>query len=118
MKLLSPSTLAAELDVSEHTLANWRSAGTGPAYARIGGLIRYRDNDVADWIESRVRRMNDASQTTGRELALSVLGRRPRVHGHHRLGRHRTQQDRRDASGSEGAGAGDERTRARTQTPG
>jgi len=41
LKLLSPSTLAAELDVSEHTLANWRAAGTGPAYARVGGLVRF-----------------------------------------------------------------------------
>ncbi|MGA3186688.1 MAG: helix-turn-helix domain-containing protein [Bryobacteraceae bacterium] len=118
LKLLSPVSLATQLEVSEHTLANWRAAGTGPAYARVGGLIRYRDSDVAEWVESRVRRMNDAPQTAGRELALSVLGRRPRIHGQHRLGRHQTQQDRRDADGGEVARAGDERPCPRTQASG
>jgi len=48
MKLLSPEALAAALGISEHTLANWRAAGQGPPYARVGDVIRYRDTDVED----------------------------------------------------------------------
>ncbi|QCX26420.1 helix-turn-helix domain-containing protein [Nocardioides jishulii] len=28
------------------TLANWRSAGTGPTFVKIGGMVRYRLADV------------------------------------------------------------------------
>ena len=55
MKLFSPESLAKELGISEHTLANWRSAGRRPAYAKLGGKIRYRESDIANWIESNLR---------------------------------------------------------------
>lgn len=34
------------------TLANWRSAGNGPKFVRIGGRILYDLNLIEDW-ESR-----------------------------------------------------------------
>lgn len=49
-KLLTPADLAEHLDVSAGTLANWRSAGTGPKYVRLSGVIRYRVDAVEKWI--------------------------------------------------------------------
>ena len=34
--LLTPGELAVMLDMSPRTLANWRSAGKGPPYVKIG----------------------------------------------------------------------------------
>jgi len=45
-KLLTPAKLAEHLDVSTGTLANWRSAGTGPKYVRLAGVVRYRVDAV------------------------------------------------------------------------
>ena len=79
--LLTPAELAIELDVAEHTLANWRAAGKGPPYFKKGGKIGYRDVDVRKWLESRIRRTSDADQGKRRELALPILGERPDVSG-------------------------------------
>ena len=116
--LLTPAELSQRLRISEHTLANWRAVGQGPPYVKLGGKIRYRDFDVDEWIESLVRRTdNNANKKSTRDVALSLLAGRPRIHGKHRLGRHRTQQDRRDQSGGEGAGTRDEWTRPRADAP-
>lgn len=50
--LLSPPTVAARLEVTERTLAEWRVSppGTGPAYLRVGRGVRYRPNSVDSWL--------------------------------------------------------------------
>lgn len=49
---LSAHRLAEKLDVSLATLAKWRQRGIGPKYScALGRDPRYRDNDVADWME-------------------------------------------------------------------
>ena len=129
MKLLTPAEVARMLRKSEHTLANWRAIGKGPRYANIGGIV-YRERDVEEWLESFIRRTDDAPQKAHRDLALPILGGRPRVHGQYgrgRLGGHRTQQDRRSQSGAQqsrrsrgreqGSGTSEERTSAGAQTP-
>ena len=35
--------------ISLKTLANWRSLGLGPPYAKIGGRVLYRTSDVLFW---------------------------------------------------------------------
>ncbi|KWA45808.1 hypothetical protein WL27_05360 [Burkholderia multivorans] len=35
------------------TLANWRSAGTGPTFSRIGGRILYRLDALVEWERKR-----------------------------------------------------------------
>jgi len=57
-KLLSPQELASYLDVSVPTLYGWRYRGDGPAGFRIGGHLRYRSNDVEEWIEEQLRQSN------------------------------------------------------------
>lgn len=49
-QLLTPAKLAEHLEVSTGTLANWRSAGTGPKYIRLSGVVRYRIDAIEKWI--------------------------------------------------------------------
>jgi predicted DNA-binding transcriptional regulator AlpA len=55
MELLQPVDVAVLLGVPISTLANWRCAGHGPPYLRVGKYVRYRLADVEAWIASRVR---------------------------------------------------------------
>lgn len=52
-RLLSPKETGALLVISEKTLANWRSAGKGPPYLRLGGgtkaRIRYPQAELWAW---------------------------------------------------------------------
>ncbi len=41
---------AAVLKVSPRTLRRWRRENTGPAYVKVGGLIGYRNQDLADYL--------------------------------------------------------------------
>jgi hypothetical protein len=40
---------------AEGTLANWRSAGKGPPYVKLGGRVYYRRGDLEHWIASNLR---------------------------------------------------------------
>lgn len=43
---LRPADLAERWAIPTKTLANWRSAGKGPAYIKVGGTVRYTLADV------------------------------------------------------------------------
>ena len=56
---LPPAKLMTELAVVEltgiarGTLRNWRSERRGPTFVKFGnGAVRYRETDVAEWIEA------------------------------------------------------------------
>jgi len=49
--LFSQKQIASLLGFSGRTLERHRQAGTGPRFVRLGRLIRYRERDVAEWIE-------------------------------------------------------------------
>jgi len=51
--LLNQSRVAAQLAIEEKTLQAWRCRGFGPAFSKIGRLVRYRQEDVEKFIESR-----------------------------------------------------------------
>lgn len=57
-EVMSPDTLSRVLDgVAVATLAEWRTgksveARRGPAFHKIGGLVRYYKADVMSWLES------------------------------------------------------------------
>ena len=54
-KLLTPDEVANNLGVTTHTLAVWRSTGRyNLPYVKSGRLVRYREDDVQAFIESRV----------------------------------------------------------------
>ena len=50
--------------LSVRTLERHRLAGTGPQYARLGRLIRYRQSDLKDWVDSNLR--NSTSEMSRR----------------------------------------------------
>lgn len=41
-------------EFTEKTLANWRTAKTGPPFALIGNRPFYRPEDVREWVRKRV----------------------------------------------------------------
>ena len=49
VQYLTPVDLSEQLQISLSTLATWRSAGKGPKFYRMGGLVRYHPDDVAAW---------------------------------------------------------------------
>ena len=52
---VSPEEAANRLGVEPSTLANWRWAGRGPRYVKIGGRCRYRLLDIAFFLDSQTR---------------------------------------------------------------
>lgn len=52
-RLLSTPELAGRLDVSPRTLEKWRYERRGPAYKKVGGAVRYDEDDVVAWLEAR-----------------------------------------------------------------
>lgn len=39
--------------IAIQTLRNWRFQGTGPAYSKVGRAVRYRLDDVINFMEER-----------------------------------------------------------------
>lgn len=52
---LTPAEAAAYLRMSEGTLANWRSRGTGPRYVIMVGKVRYAAADLVAWMAALPR---------------------------------------------------------------
>jgi excisionase family DNA binding protein len=51
--LLSEKELAPLLGVSLAALRRWRLEDRGPAFLKLGSAVRYRPEDVQQWIASR-----------------------------------------------------------------
>lgn len=47
--MFSTIELARRWNMNPGTLRNWRTAGKGPKFIRIGATIRYRASDVKKW---------------------------------------------------------------------
>jgi predicted DNA-binding transcriptional regulator AlpA len=54
-ELMTIEEVAALFDISVPVLGNWRSAGKGPRFVKLGGRVKYRKIDVDDFINSNVR---------------------------------------------------------------
>lgn len=55
--LIPSCQLPAYVGLAEQTLANWRGAGKGPEYVKIGKKVAYRVGTVREWL-ARQRRSN------------------------------------------------------------
>jgi hypothetical protein len=55
-ELMSQEEVAALFDVTVPVLANWRCAGKGPKFVKLGGRVKYRKSDVVEFIDASVRR--------------------------------------------------------------
>ena len=62
---VSPVEAAERLGVERSTLDNWRWKGGGPRYLKVGGRVRYRLADLADWLDAQSR----SSTSDGRSAA-------------------------------------------------
>jgi predicted site-specific integrase-resolvase len=54
---------AAILDVKKSTMEAWRCRGGGPLFVRYGRAIRYREEDLSRFIESKIR--SNTSENSG-----------------------------------------------------
>ena len=55
-KLLTTKELAKYLGIGESTLLQYRFDGTGPAYIKLGHLVRYKISDVEAWLAGRTEK--------------------------------------------------------------
>jgi hypothetical protein len=59
--LLTEQEVSRTLKVAVQTLRNWRTTGRGPAFAKMGPLVRYPPQSVRDYTEARTRRPEKAA---------------------------------------------------------
>lgn len=57
--LLDENEVADFTGASLTTVRRWRREGRGPAYRKIGRLVRYKRDDLADWVGA-ARRLSTA----------------------------------------------------------
>ena len=46
---LTPKEVEEMLGIPLKTLATWRTQNKGPAYHKLGGKVRYSEEDIKDW---------------------------------------------------------------------
>jgi len=51
-KLYDAALVEEVLDTPQTTLANWRYRGGGPKFLKLGRRVKYRGQDILDYIES------------------------------------------------------------------
>lgn len=51
--LLTPEDVADRLRVKVGTLAAWRWRGIGPAWIKVGGVVRYPGDKLESWLAQR-----------------------------------------------------------------
>jgi excisionase family DNA binding protein len=54
--LMTPQQAAAFLAVPVLTLQTWRAHRTGPRFYRVGRHVRYRREDLEEWLERQADR--------------------------------------------------------------
>lgn len=54
-RLLTTKEAAGRVCLSARTLERLRAAGEGPNFLKIGRWVRYRVEDLEEWLESRAR---------------------------------------------------------------
>lgn len=52
-ELLTPDDVEGLIHIPVRTLQQWRYNKTGPAYFKIGRHVRYRAEDVTDWLNAQ-----------------------------------------------------------------
>ncbi|SNQ47089.1 Excisionase (modular protein) [Frankia canadensis] len=52
-ELWTTNDVAEHCNVSEGAVRYWRQTNTGPPYAKLGRLVRYRPSDVRAWLDQQ-----------------------------------------------------------------
>ena len=65
--LITEGEAASILRVSLTSLRRWRRQGSGPVYRKLGRTVRYRPNDLSDFVASagRMSTSNAGAASTG-----------------------------------------------------
>jgi predicted DNA-binding transcriptional regulator AlpA len=50
--LLNETQVSEKIQVSLACLRRWRLRGEGPPYVKVGPLVRYRPEAIAEWLEA------------------------------------------------------------------
>jgi len=53
--MLTVEDVAAYLQVPDNTVYRWNTRGTGPRRHKIGRNVRYRLEDVDEWVRNQLR---------------------------------------------------------------
>ena len=53
LDLLTENEVSKRLNVSVASRRRWRLQGRGPAFLKVGCLVRYRPEDLESWIADR-----------------------------------------------------------------
>lgn len=56
--LLDSNQVADMIGIGPDTLRQYRHLGTGPAFVKLGRLVRYKPNTVLEWIASLEEQTN------------------------------------------------------------
>jgi hypothetical protein len=69
--LITEGEAAGILRVSLTSLRRWRRQGNGPIYRKLGRTVRYRPNDLSDFVASagRSSTSNTGTASAGRRAA-------------------------------------------------
>jgi excisionase family DNA binding protein len=59
MPLLSPREVAELFGVSTGTLRSWRERGDGPAFLKVGKLVKYEKTDLEVWLAATNEHRDD-----------------------------------------------------------
>jgi excisionase family DNA binding protein len=90
MAYLTTAEAAKLLKVKEATLVDWRVKGEGPAYAKIGRLVRYPDYEVERYGRERLQTpIPKRSEDQDREARIPLQTERAMPSGHRFKGRTR-----------------------------
>jgi hypothetical protein len=50
--------------ISKRTLQRWRITGAGPNFVKVGHAVRYRQQDLEDWIARQCRSRTSVNTST------------------------------------------------------
>ena len=87
MSLLTTAEAAKMLGIAEATLNEWRLRGEGPAYTKMGRLVRYPDYEVERFIRERTIKTSYRKRAEGeeREMGIPVQSERAGLFSGHRF---------------------------------
>jgi predicted DNA-binding transcriptional regulator AlpA len=68
-QLLTEDDAGKLLGLAPATLRNMRSKGCGPSFVKVGSLVRYRDIDLVDWLDTRIRHTTDGTRRKPKAVA-------------------------------------------------
>lgn len=63
MSILNTREAAGYVQLSKPTLERFRHKGSGPAYCKLGGAVRYRKTDLDAWLVSVLVKSTDEVQS-------------------------------------------------------